>query len=398
MRACWRRPRHSRRIVLAVTASQSLKLMRGFPEHLAAGGWDVHVVATSAPSDPYPAGVTFHSLPMVREPSPLRDILAFGAWLVLLLRLKPSIVVAGTPKAGLLGTLAAFVLRVPARVYLLRGLRLETEQGLKRRLLHVLEWTTARTATAVLAVSDSLRDEFVSLGLSEAERVTVLGAGSSNGVAITPWPSAPDRERARISPIESLPQLTPTSPTVGFVGRLARDKGLPTLLEAIGQLQRAGVPVQLLLVGSEEPAGSLEMALTVAGLDSADVCWAGPVDDVTPYYWRMDVLCLPTRREGFPNVVLEAAMAGLPTVVSKVTGGVDSVVDGETGLWFEVGNSEDLARRLAEVLSDDRWRKLLGEQARTRAVEQFDRQIVWSLTEDFFSKQIEQREQATCES
>jgi glycosyltransferase involved in cell wall biosynthesis len=163
-------------------------------------------------------------------------------------------------------------------------------------------------------------------------------------------------------------------------------------------LQRAGVPVQLLLVGSEEPAGSLEMALTVAGLDSADVCWAGPVDDVTPYYWRMDVLCLPTRREGFPNVVLEAAMAGLPTVVSKVTGGVDSVVDGETGLWFEVGNSEDLARRLAEVLSDDRWRKLLGEQARTRAVEQFDRQIVWSLTEDFFSKQIEQREQATCES
>ena len=114
----------------------------------------------------------------------MRDARALVEWLGLLARLRPDIVVAGTPKAGLLGMLAAWCVRTPARVYLLRGLRLETEHGVKRKTLHVLEALAARCATVVQCVSTSLRDEFISLGLAPASKVIVLGAGSSNGVEV----------------------------------------------------------------------------------------------------------------------------------------------------------------------------------------------------------------------
>ena len=272
--------------------------------------------------------------------------------------------------------LAAWCVRTPARVYLLRGLRLETERGVRRKTLHVLEALAARCATVVQCVSTSLRDEFISLGLAPASKVIVLGAGSSNGVEVL-------HEGALQSVTKAGLGLSEDVPIVGYVGRMTRDKGLTTLTESVRILRDSRTAIQVLLVGPEEPKGALDLALESSGLPASSVHWVGYVPDARPYLAVMDVLCLPTRREGFPNVVLEAAVQGVPAVVSDVTGARDAVIDGRTGLLCAPDDGRALAWALSSVLSDPVGMRTMGRRAREHVVKTYDRERMWELNREF---------------
>ena len=181
----WQSPK-TPRIVFGVTHSQSLQLLGNIPVRLVEMGWDVHVVARNN-GHPLPETfdqVSFHNLPMVRKPSPLWDIYLLLHWIFLLAKIRPEIVSIGTPKAGMLGILAALICRVRVRVYHLRGLRLETEVGLKKRILYLSEWVSSRSATHILAVSESLKRAYCAIGLASSSKIAVVGLGSSHGVDI----------------------------------------------------------------------------------------------------------------------------------------------------------------------------------------------------------------------
>ena len=126
-----------------------------------------------------------------------------------------------------------FAVRVPAGIYLLRGLRLETKRNLKRRLLWLMERISSSLATKVQSVSKSLRHEYINLGLCAPDKIIVLGCGSSNGVELLDASEIPDCVRVTIG-------LERDTPVVGFVGRLAKDKGLPTLLSAVRKVLESG--------------------------------------------------------------------------------------------------------------------------------------------------------------
>ncbi|MFK5647482.1 glycosyltransferase family 4 protein [Ornithinimicrobium sp. LYQ121] len=370
------------RIILAVTSSQSLRLLRGFPEYLAARGWDVHVVCADAPGSAE-GSYTLHSLPMHRQPSIFQDAFALLRWVVLMARLRPSVVVAGTPKAGLLGMVASFVTARPTRIYLLRGLRLTTESGSRRRLLRVLEKTAVRMATKTQIVSHSLAREAVAMKISDLESIVVVGPGSSNGVAIPPLAEAeipPGERRAQLGLVER--------PTIGFVGRITADKGIETLVRAYSMLKRTGATVHLLIIGPEEVPGYLKTLIVQEGLHPEDVTWVGSVSEPAPYYRAMEVLCLPSRREGFPNVILEAAAHGVPTVASRVTGCVDAVVEHTTGLLFSVDDTKDLAHALGTFIHEQSLQRRMGRNARERAVQEFSREHIWRLTEEFYRREV----------
>lgn len=369
-------------IVLGVTADTSLVLMRGFPEYLRDAGWHVHVASSPGPlldGLHQVEGVQAHGLPMTRQPSPASDLRGLFSWIRLLRWIRPGVVAVGTPKAGLLGLLAAATLRVPRRVYLLRGLRLETSTGLERILLTALERLAIRCATDVVAVSHSLRERALDLRLGQQQRIRVLGSGSSNGVDL----DAADRvDPARVGELRAQLGLGDGAvPVVGFVGRLTKDKGIEVLASARRLLVERGVPHQLLIVGSLDEAESDELLAELRTNGSPPI-ETGHVGDVRPYYRLMDVLCLPTLREGFPNVVLEAAAARVPTVTTNATGARDSVVHGVTGLICNVGDPRSLADGLAEFLSaSPAHRRALGESARLRAESEFAQPLVWARME-----------------
>ncbi|MGO1852399.1 MAG: glycosyltransferase family 4 protein [Microbacteriaceae bacterium] len=377
-------PENSRRVVLGVTAPTSLGLMRGLPEHLAAQGWDVHVVSAPGPaleSLGNTSAVTIHGLTMDRDPAPLRDLRSLVAWVRLLRSLRPEIVFVGTPKAGLLGTVAAALTRVPIRLYHMRGLRLETTRGVARLILTLLERATFGASTGAVAVSVSLRNRLIELGLTRADKVVVLGRGSSNGVDTTRFrPAAPGMPvdlRAELG-------LNRDVPVIGYVGRIHRDKGVQVLLEASAMLMQRGIDHRIVVIGRSEDPVIQKMIEQLPPQKRPLV--VGPVEDTAPYYHVMDILCLPTFREGFPNVVLEAAASGIPVVTTDATGAVDSVLPGRTGAIAIAGSSISLADQLGLMLTDSRVRVEFGRNAREFAVEDFSRATVWSNTVQYLSE------------
>ena len=364
----------NRTILFGVTSSQSLKLLGKIPSAFAQIGWNVHVVAgdnTSGVPEGL-GGVTIHILPMKRNPSLLSDINSLVGWIKLIDELEPNITVVGTPKASLLGMLASLYCRVPVRVYQLRGLRLETTSGPWRLLLFAVEFITAAAASSILAASTSLRAEYCRLGLSSRQKVATLGSGSTHGVDTryfhpTRWSSwEPPEPLLRQAKRAELPIL-------GFVGRFSKDKGAQEILDCSRKLLESGFQHSILVIG---PIENEKEALVELKRLNQDTVITGTVADVAPYYSVMDLLLLPSHREGFPNVVLEAAASGIPAITTNATGAVDSVVDKKTGVIVPIGDGYEIARVVRELFANSQFLAEMRRNARDRAVKDFDSRIV----------------------
>ena len=369
------------RVVAITTVPVSLWcFFPGLFRYLTARGWDVHVVSSPgehldrvAKRDPVQA----HALSMTRRISPLADFVALLRLLILLLRLRPQIVHAHTPKASLLGMTAAWLLRVPVRIYHLHGLRLATSTGWKLRLLSAVERLTCRMATQVLAVSPSLRDAAVELGICRASKIKVLGHGSINGVdalgRFSPANIAPgSRDRIRRQN-----GIEPGATVVGFLGRLVPDKGLCELVEAFERCAEKYPAAHLLLVGPHEAKTALPASLTRKVEDHPRISCVGETVDPPPYLAAMDLVVLPSYREGFGLSLLEAAALGLPTVASDIPGCRDAVADTLTGSLVPARDAVALEGAISTYLADQEMCRRHGAAGRQRAIQLFAPHKLW---------------------
>jgi glycosyltransferase involved in cell wall biosynthesis len=367
------------RLVCVVTHPRSARiLLRGQLCHLGRRGFEVTVIA--APGEDLDAVATVESVatrgvPLEREIRPVADARALVALVRELRRLRPHAVNAGTPKAGLLGLVAARLCGVPLRVYTVRGLRAETVTGPRRALLEATERMASSCAHRVVCVSPSLRDAYLARGLAGAAKVAVLGAGSSNGVDLERFRRTPAIEAAARELGREL-GIPEGAPVVGFVGRLVRDKGLCELVSALDRLEARRDGLRLLLVGHFESGDPLPSRVVARLRASPHVILAGRRDPAAAYA-RMDVLAFPSHREGFPNAPLEAAASSVPVVGFRATGTVDAVEHGVTGTLVPRGDTASLAAGIASYLDDPALRRTHGEAGRRRAERLFDRHAVW---------------------
>ena len=196
------------------------------------------------------------AVPMERQIAPVQDLVSLWRLWRTVRRLRPTIVDASTPKAGLLRRMAALLARVPCRVYTMRGLRLETAAGFKRALLWATEWIACRCSHRVVCVSPSLRARAIGFNLVAPEKAMVLAKGSG-GVDADDSPRSTRAPRRRKPPLQL--GIPTGAPVLGYVGRLVKDKGIRAA-SGVVSTTACGLPFDcaLLLVGDFEQGDAVE--------------------------------------------------------------------------------------------------------------------------------------------
>lgn len=381
-------------LVHITTVPQSLMFVTGQVGYMKARGFEI--VGLSSPGEMLTRfaereGVPVHAVEMPRRVTPWRDVFALLKLVRLLRRIRPQIVHAHTPKGGLLGMLSAWIARIPVRIYHMHGLPFVTATGWTRWLLMRSEQVSCGLADQVLCVSSSARALAVEAGLCRADKVTVLLQGSINGVdalnrfnpANVP-PSARNGTRLKYG-------IPADATVVGFIGRIVRSKGIVDLAKAWERLRADFPALHLLLVGPLEPQDPIPGDVEASLRKDSRVHLIGEEWDTPALYAAMEVLVLPTYREGLPGVLLEAAAMQVPVVATSVTGCVDVVEDGITGLLVPPHDPESLARAIRTYLEDPDLRLKHGLAARAWILRAFRPERVWQAIYEEYLNLLEKK-------
>ena len=299
-----------------------------------------------------PRGISFKG--MLQATSKLTDLFKTE---------KFDLVQYSTPNAGLCAAIASKKAGIKVRNYHLMGLRYLGDKGLKQQLLRLFEKCTCALSTNIECVSKSNLKLAVRDGLFKPDKAVVVFNGSTGGLDLKRF-DASMREMYRTE-IRNQYNLSENDFVFGFVGRITRDKGVNEILNAFSKIDNC----KLLMVGYTNETDSLDQNLYTKSLNEQSIIYTGAVTDVEKYYSAIDCLLLPSYREGFGNVIIEAAAMGCPAIVSNIPGPIDASVENKTALWVEPRNTEQLLQAMIQMKSDA---SKMQNQCITYVTESFD--------------------------
>lgn len=371
------------KLIRITTASISLNVllpgqMRFMREH----GMEVLMVSSDGPELQEVIdreGCRHVVVPMTRRISPWQDLLCLFQLIRLFRAEMPDIVHSHTPKAGLLSMLAGLVSGVNIRIHTVAGLRYVSEIGFRRQLLISMERMTSWAATHVWVNGKSLEQKILTDKITQASKITMVGAGSSNGIDLT-----------RFNSDALVPEvLEKVKKSIGYdfnnryiicVGRIVGDKGINELVDAFLQLNRKYPSLKLILVGAYESELDPISPFTKKMIgENPNILVTGWTSDVAYYLSLAALLVHPSHREGFPNVLLQAGALGCPVVCSEIDGNRDIVENRISGLTFSVKDRKLLTDTLEIALSEYSQMQRYAAVLQGKVVENFSQPVFWNL-------------------
>lgn len=366
------------RLLRITTVPISLKLLlRGQLSFFRREGFDVLAVSADGPEikSLQEEGIPHHVVPMTRSITPFRDLVSLIRLIGVIRKFKPDIVHTHTPKAGLLGMMAAWFCRVPVRLHTVAGLPVMERTGLIRTMLTFTERITYACATCVYPNSAGLQN-FIQSSISGNTPLKIIGKGSSNGINTSTF-SATDQLRMEARELREFQGIKPDEIVFSFIGRIVRDKGINELLAAFDALCKQ-IPCKLLLAGPfEDELDPISEDSRRIIAENRNVITPGYLDDVRPLLLASDIFVFPSYREGFPNVVMQACCMGCPCIVTDINGCNEIIEHGDTGLLIKPKNADALTEAMLHLAGDPELRQKFAIRARAFVVANFDQQYVW---------------------
>jgi glycosyltransferase involved in cell wall biosynthesis len=350
-------------------------------------GYEVAAVCSPGPlvERVQQAGIAVHCVKMIRAFTPMHDLRAFWCLYKVFRRERPAIVHTHTPKAALLAQYAALAARVPIRVHTIHGLYFPGHMTKRTRWFYVMvERVTMRFVHLALSQNPEDIPTAIQDRICRPDRIHYLG----NGIDLSRFHprNVSTEHAARLREELGLPQ---TGRVVGIVGRVNREKGYLEFFDAAKLLAAQFRDVQFLIVGQVEPEKSNALdpiALTHERALEGRIVYAGLRDEMPELYHLMDVLVLPSHREGYPRAPMEASAMGRPVVATDIRGCRQVVVHGVTGFLVPLGDVKALVGRVAELLTHPDQARRMGESGRDLAVKRFDEQQVILRTLESYNR------------
>lgn len=315
-----------------------------------------------------------------RSINPIADLKAIFSIYKLIKQNNISKIVGHSPKGGMVAMIAGFLAGVSSRVYFRHGIFFETTAGIKRILLKNIDRLSGTLATNVVCVSHAVQDISEREKLNSPQKNIILGLGTCNGIDVkgrfNPENYANESEKLR----DKL-GINANDFVVGFVGRLVKDKGINELVEAWRIFSSRYKNVKLLLVGPLEVRDPISEKTKLTIENTPSIICTGNVSETPLYYTAMDVFILPTYREGFPTVALEASSMKIPVLITNATGCAEAVIDTKTG-FFITTETEDIIEKLELLMNNSQLRISMGENGYKFVGENFEQTKIWDIIDE----------------
>lgn len=375
------------KLIRITTVPQSLRgLLKGQLRFMSENGFDVIGVSSTGEAlkdVERNEGVPTVAIEMTRTISPFKDLLALIKLIRLFIKEKPEIVHTHTPKAGLLGMMAARITQVPHRLHTVAGMPLTVATGAKRQLLSQMERLTYACATKVYPNSYGLKKIILDEKFTSSRKLKVIGYGSSNGIDTAEFDPVSVTQETK-SKIRKELGIKDEDFVFLFVGRMVKDKGINELIEAFQRVYSDHSNTHLVLVGNFERHLDPLLPETEQAIENhTNIHAVGYQKNVIEFFALADVLTFPSYREGFPNVVMQAAAMQLNCIVSDINGCNEIIKEGENGWIVPVQRADKLAGRMEWCLQNRTCSYQMGLKGRQIMQAGYERTYVWNelLTE-----------------
>jgi glycosyltransferase involved in cell wall biosynthesis len=373
------------RLLRITTVPISLKLLlQGQLSFFQSQNFEVLAVSADGPEieSLRKEGIAHEIVPMTRKITLWQDLVCLFKLISIIRTFKPDIVHTHTPKAGLLGMLAAWLCRVPVRMHTVAGLPLMERSGIVKQILILTERITYACAHRVYPNSTGLKTYIQ--GFSNTKNLFVIGRGSSNGIDTNFFNSTSDL-RSHAAEIRRTYNIRESDIVFSFVGRIVKDKGISPMVEAFKKIiqdENNGISAPsnayLLLVGTfEQDLDPISQQDYDFLKSHPRVILAGFQKDIRPWLLASNIFVFPSYREGFPNVVMQACALGIPSIVSDINGCNEIIQHGKTGLIVSPKNADDLYQAMIQLAADKSLQLRFSEYGRAYVTHNFDRQYIW---------------------
>lgn len=375
---------NSKKICIITTISLSIKSF--FLEqiaYLSENGYEVTIISDTDEEliNVIHPDVRYVPVPMKRGLDPMGGIWAINKMYCIFKENKFDIVQYSTPNAAFYASIASKLAGIRIRLYHNMGYRYATSEGIKRTIFKTLEKITCKLSTEIQPVSFSNLEFGVKERLFPRQKARVIWNGSTGGVDLAKFDISKKEEWK--NEIFSKYNIGTETFVFGFVGRITRDKGINELLSAYRGLSLKNTSIKLILVGTEENIDSLNQDLYNWAKSREDIVFTGSTQEVYKYFAAFDVMILPSYREGFGNVVIEAQAMGVPVIVSDIPGPTDAILANVTGIVIPKQDANALLEAMRNMINLPNIVEIMGESAYQYVRNHFDnKKLIKYILED----------------
>lgn len=336
-------------------------------------------------------GATFHPLSLSRSLNPLVDLWDLFHTIRLIRKLKPDIVHTHSPKAGIVGMLAAWLCRVPVRIHTIAGLPLTETSGFKRKLLVAVERLTYNLATQVWPNSNEQKKFIFEQGIySKRDKIKVIGKGGSNGIDLDYFQKTKSLQ-AEAQTFRKEHQINETDIVLSFVGRLAYYKGVNELVYAFLELAQKNPNLKLLLIGPFEDINPLMPDVLQQINANKNIINVGHQEDIRKFLIASDIFVFPSYREGFPQSLMQACALGIPAVATDINGCNEIIEHNKSGILIAPKSVQQIVSAVQQYIDDPAFRAKMSAQAQQFILQHFEQKAFWNLIIEEYQRALKSK-------